>query len=337
MKADLYLPHLAIDGYADQAQWASEIGYDGVFTAETSHDPFLPIAAAASQVRGLDYGTAIAVAFARSPMVVAHTAWDLSHATGSRFLLGLGTQVRAHVERRFSMPFSEPARRLEEYIESLRAIWKSWRTGGRLSFKGDFYSFGLMTPFFTPSDGVGEIPIYTAGVGRGLARLAGRACDGFHVHPFHTVDYLDRTVLPAINEGAVSAGRTLDDVSVASSVFVVTGRDDAEIASAREVVRHQIAFYASTPSYRPVLDAHGWDFGEELSAMSRRGRWSEMASLIPDEVLDTVAIVSPPDTIGTAIRDRYGTRLQRVGLYELDGVTPLTDDAITGAIEAIHA
>ncbi len=317
MKVDYYLPPAGgLAQVEEQARRAERLGYDGLFSADTSHDPFLPLLLAARVTERVDLGTAIAVAFARSPMTVAQTAWDLAEASGGRFLLGLGTQIRAHITRRFSMPWGKPGPQMREYIAALRAIWDTWQNGTPLRFKGDYYQFTLMTPFFNPGPiGHPDVPVYIAGVGPYMARLAGEVCQGFHVHPLHTVRYLDEVVLPEMETGAMAVGRSLDEVERVATVFVVTGNDEAEMESAAAAAKLQIAFYASTPAYSGVLDLHGWDFGPELTALSKRGEWGKMGEVVPDEVLDAVAVVAPVDEIGARIRHRYGDRVQRVGYY----------------------
>lgn len=338
MKIDYYLPDGPLDAVPRQVARAKEIGYDGVFTADTAHEPFLPIVAAVPSGRGMDFGTAIAVAFARSPMVVAQTAWDLASLSRGRFLLGLGTQIKPHVERRFSMPWGAPARRLAEFIGALKAIWDTWQNGARLRFRGDFYSLSLMTPFFDPGPiDYPEIPVYVAGVGPRMSHLAGEMCDGYHVHPFHTVRYLRQVTLPAMDEGARAAGRSSAGITLASMVFVITGRDETEMATMRAQVRQQIAFYASTPAYRRVLEVHGWDFGPRLTAMSKRGQWGRMADVVSDEVVAEVAVEAPIDRLGEAVRHRYQGLLDRVGLYALEGAMPgVGDDAWAQVVSAIR-
>jgi probable F420-dependent oxidoreductase len=338
MKVDFYFPPAAPIGAFSAATRAAAVGFDGFFTAETSHEPFIPLALASQAAPSLDLGTAIAVAFPRSPMVTAQVAWDLAGMSSGRFILGLGTQVKAHITRRFSGEWTSPGPRLRDYVLALRAIWRCFESGEPLSFESDHYRFSLMTPFFAPGPiDHPHVPVAIAGVGPYMARMAGEVCDGFHVHPFHTIRYLDEVVLPNMTAGAASAGRSLDDITRISTVFVVTGRDEAEMASSMNAVKEQIAFYASTPSYRPVLDVNGWDFGSTLSMMSRRGEWDRMAEVIPDEVVDEVAIVGPPDEIGARMRSRYGDRLDRVGFYTLAGVPTLDDDTIAAAIEDIRA
>jgi probable F420-dependent oxidoreductase len=320
----------------EAAEYADRLGFDGFFTAETSHDPFFPLLIAAEASDRLDLGTAIAVAFPRSPMVTAMISWDLAQASGGRFILGLGTQVRAHITRRFSTEWFSPGPRLRDYILSLRAIWSAWQNQTKLEYEGEFYRFSLMTPFFDPGPiSHPDIPVAIAGVGPYLSRLAGELCEGFHVHPFHTIAYLDQVVLPAMAEGAESAGRSLDDCVRMSTVFVVTGADDSEVEQSMVAVKQQIAFYASTPSYRPVLEASGWDFGPELTAMSKRGRWEEMADVITDDVVAEVGVVATIDELGSAIRERYEGRVQRVGFYNLGGVASLDEDALSQVLTDI--
>lgn len=339
MKVDYYLPDVKLDQVVDRAAWAQRIGFDGLFTADTSHNPFFPVVASAAAAPDLDYGTAIAVAFARSPMVVAQASWDLAYLTGGRFLLGLGTQIKPHIERRFSMPWGSPAMRLAEYIEALRAIWNTWQNKEPLRFKGVFYSHTLMTPFFDPGPiDHPDVPVYIAGVGPLMARLAGEMCDGYHVHPFHSPRYLREVTLPAMREGAESEGRTLDDVVMTSTVFAVTGRDEAEMAEARQGIKQQMAFYASTPAYAGMLECHGWDFGPTLTAMSKRGEWSEMADVIPDEAVSEVAVEAPPEELGAAVRARYRGLLDRAGLYPFGAdLENMTDDQWSAVVESIRA
>ena len=258
MKVDFYYPPSPPEGAAEAAGRAVQLGYDGFFSAETQYDPFLPLAIASAQEPDLEVGTAIAVAFPRSPMVVAITAWDLARMSRGKFMLGLGTQVRAHIVRRFSTTWDSPVPRLREYIQALRAIWGSWQNSVPLDFKGDFYQFSLMTPFFDPGPIPSpDVPVYIAGVGPYLSRLAGELCQGFHVHPFHTVRYLDEVVLPGIRSGAETTGRGVEDVERVTTIFIMTGETDSEIEQAMAPVRQQISFYASTPSYQPVLEANG--------------------------------------------------------------------------------
>jgi len=296
---------------------AEDFGFAGLWTSETKHDAFLPLAIAANETRQIELGTSVAIAFSRSPMEAAQTAWDLQDLSDGRFVLGLGTQVKAHITRRFSMPWDRPAARLREYIMALRAIWKSFQSEGPLIFEGDFYRHTLMTPFFNPGPiDHPEIPVYIAGVNTRLAALAGELCDGFHVHPFHSPEYVRRTVIPAIAEGASKEGRDPGAVELATSVFVVTGESEEEIEEGREKMRSQISFYASTPTYRTVLEAHGWqDVGEELGKLAREKRWNEMPGLVTDEMLGAFAVEAAPDELGAALRERYTGLIDRVALY----------------------
>lgn len=339
VKIDYYLPPDFPHRLDDVIRTARHAGFDGVFSADVSHDPFLPLLRVTQLAPSMTIGTAIAVAFARSPMTLAQTAYDLAGAAEGRFLLGLGTQIRPHIVHRFSMPWSAPVPRMREYVAAMRAIWHSWQSGERLRFRGEHYHFSLMTPFFDPGpiEGV-EVPVYLAGVGTGMATLTGEIADGFHAHPFHTVEYLDDVVLPAITAGAETAGRSLDDVSIVSTVMCVTGRNEAEMAEASRAVRQQIAFYASTPAYRAVLDLHDWDFGDRLLAMSKAGEWDAMSGVISDEVLEQIAVVAPLDELAGAIRDRYGDRLDRVGFYNVGpGFADLTIDEWASLVEGLRS
>lgn len=328
MKVDFYYPPSPPEGAGESAAQARELGFDGFFSAETQYDPFLPLAFAGKAAPELELGTAISVAFPRSPMVTAMTAWDLARLSKGKFTLGLGTQVRGHITRRFSTEWSSPGPRLKDYILSMRAIWDTWQNSTPLDYDGEFYQFSLMTPFFNPGPIPNpDIPVFIAGVGPYLSSLAGEICQGFHVHPFHTIAYLDQELLPNIASGAEGAGRSLDDVVRATTVFVMTGRDDSEVEQSMGPVRQQIAFYASTPSYRPVLEASGWDFGPQLHAMSKRGEWAEMAEVVPDEVLFEIGIAAHVDKLGKAILDRYEDRIQRIGLYTIGSILDIDIEA----------
>ena len=301
----------------ESARAAESLGFAGLWTSETKHDAFLPLAIAADETQTIQLGTSVAIAFSRSPMEVAQTAWDLQDLSDGRFILGLGTQVKAHIKRRFSMPWDKPVSRLREYILALRAIWDSFQSGGSLSFEGDFYTHTLMTPFFNPGPIENpQIPIHIAGVNTNLARLAGEFCDGFHVHPFHSPEYVRRTVKPAIAEGAKKEGRNPEAVELATSVFVVTGEGREEFEEEREKMRSQISFYASTPTYRTVLEAHGWeDVGEELSKLARDNRWNDMPTLVTDGMLGAFTVEAAPDKVGPALKERYEGLIDRVALY----------------------
>jgi probable F420-dependent oxidoreductase len=320
------------------ARAADTLGFAGLWASETKHDAFLPLAVAADATQRIELGTSVAIAFSRSPMVVAQTAWDLQDLSGGRFVLGLGTQVRAHIRRRFSMPWDRPVERLREYIGALRAIWNSFQTDEPLSFEGEFYRHTLMTPFFNPGPiGHPEIPVHVAGVNTGLAALAGELCDGFHVHPFHSPEYVRKIVKPAVARGAQREGRDPERVELATSVFVVTGGSAAEVEEQREKLRAQLAFYASTPTYRTVLETHGWeDAGERLGKLARDKQWDEMPGLITDEMLHAFAVEAAPDEIGPALRDRYEGLIDRVALY-LPFMPGERDTFWRTAISSVHA
>jgi probable F420-dependent oxidoreductase len=319
LKVDYYYaPGTTLAAVGAAADRAAALGFDGFFSAETSHDPFMPLALAAQRANNLTLGTAIAVAFPRSPMITAHLAWDLAAFSKGRFILGLGTQVKAHITRRFSAEWFSPGPRMRDYLLALRSIFSTWQNGEPLKYEGAFYKLSLMTPFFNPGPiDHPDIPFAIAGVGPYMARLAGELCQGFHVHPFHTVRYLDDVVLPQMKAGAESTGRALSDIDRITTVFIVTGRDQSQIEKAMGPVKAQIAFYASTPDYAALLELHGWDIADKLQSMSRRGQWEAMAALVPDEMVEQVAVIAPLELLGEAIRSRYGDRIQRVGYYSL--------------------
>lgn len=296
------------------------LGFDGAWVGETMHDPFMPLALVAEHTQRVEFGTAVAIAFARSPVSVAHTAWDLAKMSNGRLILGLGTQVKAHVERRFGMTWGPPVAKMREYIQALRAVWDAWQNGTRLNFRGEHYKLTLMTPFFSPPlIEHPNIPLYVAGVNMPMLRLAGEVADGLNAHPLHTVRYLKEVIRPALEEGARKANRAVADVSIAASVFVVM--DDVE----REFVRQQISFYASTPTYRPVFDLHGWaETAEKLSALAARGKWDEMPKLVTDEMLETVGVVGTWDDVAEKLKQRYDGLLQRIALYR--AYRPQEDD-----------
>jgi probable F420-dependent oxidoreductase len=293
--------------------------WDGLWVSEARHDPFLTLGFASEHTERLTLGTSIAVAFARSPMTLAHTAYDLQRLSRGRFVLGLGSQVRGHIERRFAMPWSSPAARMRDYVQALRAIWGSWRTGEPLDYRGEFYQHTLMTPFFAPPALVEpDPPICVAAVGPGMTRVAGEVADGVILHGFTTPRYIREVSTPALAEGRQQAGRREEDVTVSLMAFVVTGRTEVEMAIAAQAVREQVAFYASTPAYRPVMELHGWgDVADELSVLSRRGgdSWEIMNELIDDSMLREFAIVAEPGDVAEAIVNRYAGLIHRVSFY----------------------
>jgi probable F420-dependent oxidoreductase len=292
-------------------------GYDGIWVPETSHDPFLPLLLAARHTQRIDLATGIVVAFARSPMTLAQVSWDLQAASQGRFILGLGSQIKAHITRRFSMPWSHPAPRMREMILAIRSIWDCWNEGTKLDFRGDFYSHTLMTPFFNPGPNPhGNARIFLAGVGEKMTQVAGEVADGFLCHSFTTRRYLDEVTLPNLAKGRAKAGKPMEGFELAGPVFVATGRDEAEMAAAAEAVKGQIAFYGSTPAYRPVLDLHGWgELQDDLNRLSKEGRWAEMGAFVDDDMLEAFAVVAPLDQVAAGLLARRGDVLDRVSFY----------------------
>jgi probable F420-dependent oxidoreductase len=305
------------DGMADAARQAEASGYDGVWTAETSHDPFLPIAVGAGATKTLEFGTGIAVAFARNPMNLAVVANDLQLLTKGRFMLGLGSQIKPHITKRFSMPWSHPAPRMRELMLAIRAIWATWETGEKLDFRGDYYTHTLMTPFFDPGKNpYGNPKMLLAAVGELMTEVAGEAGDGLLVHGFTTERYLREVSLPALERGAAKAGKSRKDLTVSYPGFVVTGKTEADVDAATKAVREQIAFYGSTPAYRPVLELHGWgDLQTELNTLSKRGEWVRMGELIDDEVLEAFAVVAPIDEVAAKVKARFDDVVDRYSFY----------------------
>ena len=319
MYLDAPLRDLPLADVADEARRLERMGFNALWSFETSRDPFLPLLQVALATEDIQLGTNIAVAFARTPFSMAMTAWDLQRASRGRLLLGLGTQVRAHVERRFSAEFDHPAARVTDYIRCLRAIWETFQTGARPNYEGPFYRFKLMNQMFTggPIDDA-KIPVFLAGVNPRMARAAGEVADGFSVHPMHSPAYLREVVRPAIDQGAQTRGKTVDDVALVCDCFVVQGSNEDERSRAEEDIRQQISLYASTPSYRGFLEFHGYhEIGKQLSALMREGRLKEMPSLISDELLSAVAISEANGDLAGQIRDRYaGGLVQRALFYE---------------------
>jgi len=317
MKVDGGVMAASLDGVGARARELEDLGYDGLLTAETSHDPFLPLVVAAEHTEHIELGTGIAVAFARNPMTLANLADDLQRFSRGRFVLGLGSQIRAHIEKRFSMPWSHPAARMRELILAMRAIWRCWNERERLDFRGDFYRHTLMTPFFDPGPNpFGSPKVFLAAVGPRMTEVAGEVADGIIVHGFTTERYLREVTLPAVERGLAAGGRRRADFEVSGPLFVVTGTTDEEVARAEQAVKQQIAFYGSTPAYRGVLELHGWgDLQGELNALSKEGKWVEMGGLIDDEVLRTFAVVAEPEAVGPALRARYGDVVDRCSFY----------------------
>ena len=322
-----------------QAKDLEAAGYSGAWTAETSHDPFFPCLLGAEHTETIELGTSIAVAFARNPMLLANIGWDLQAFSKGRFVLGLGSQIKPHITKRFSMEWSHPAPRMREMIMAIRAIWDTWENGTPLAFRGDFYTHTLMTPFFTPDRadlaGFGVPKIFLAGVGELMTEVAGEVCDGFICHGFTTEKYLREVTLPALERGRAKAGKTMEGFEIIGPSFVVTGNTEEEMAAASAGTRQQIAFYGSTPAYRGVLDIHGWGgLQDELNTLSKQGKWVEMGALITDEILDAFAVVGQPETVAPELHRRYGDVIQRISFYAPYKSDP---ERWSGVIEALKS
>ena len=318
MKLDTGLSTRNLRDVPAAAKAAEDAGFDAIWTAEAGNDGFLPLALIAEHTKRIKMGPSVAIAFPRSPMAMAYTAWDLAGVSEGRLILGLGTQVKGHNERRFSVKWEAPVPRLREYVLSLRAIFKCWAEGGtRLKFEGKYYNFSLMTPFFTPpKHDYPDIPIWIAGVNEYILRLAGELCDGLHAHPFNSPKYLREFVLPHVEQGLKKAGRSRKDFQIGTTAFVIVGRNQDEIERAKAGVRQQIAFYASTRTYKVVLDMHGWgEVSARLNQKAAQGDWGGMAKEITDEMLDTYAVVGTYEDIADKVMRRYDGLLDRVGFY----------------------
>ncbi|UCD40992.1 MAG: TIGR03617 family F420-dependent LLM class oxidoreductase [Chloroflexota bacterium] len=312
MLLDAGLPPAPLQSVPSIAREAEALGFNALWSTETIHNPFMPGALVAEHTNRINFGTAVAVSFARSPTTMAYAAWDLAQASKGRFILGLGTQVSAHIERRFGMPWPDsPVGKLREQIAAMRALWNTWQTGAKLNFRGEYYRLTLMSPFFNPGPiDHPEIPIYIAGVNTGMARLAGEVADGFLAHPFHSPRYLSEVIRPAIGRGAQRNNRELEEISLSATVFVITNAEE------KEFTRQQIAFYASTPSYRPVLALYGWEGeGEKLSALVARGKWGEIPKIINDEMLEEFAVISTEEELAEALKERYWNIADRITIY----------------------
>ena len=312
-----------IDTTAVESQRLEGEGFATAWVGESKHDAFLRCHTVASATTTLRTGTAVAIAFGRSPLTVAHSAYDLARTSRGRFTLGLGSQVKAHIERRFSMPWSSPASRMREFVVAVRAIWTSWETESTLDFDGEFYKHTLMPPFFRPPlHAYGAPPVYLAAVGPRMTEGAGEVADGMFFHPFTTVRYLREVTLPALSRGARRAGRSREDIALVGPVLTATGRNEDELAFAIDGVKRQIAFYASTPTYLPVLELHAWaEIGTRLSQMAKQGRWAEMGTLIDDDMLTEFAVVGSPAQVANELRQRFGPLARSVSFsapYEHD-------------------
>lgn len=301
---------------AANAKRFEDYGFDGLLTAEMAHDPFLPLTIAAHQTSKLEIRTAIAVALARNPMVVANLGHDLNAYSKGRFTLGIGSQIKPHISKRFSMPWHGPAAQMEEFLQALHAIWDSWYDQKPLKFQGDFYTHTLMTPMFTPANiQYGRPKVALAAVGPKMTQVASQLADGIILHAFNTEKYIRQIIIPRIEEGLKESGRNRNNFEISFPMFVVTGETEEALLQSKIATKQQIAFYGSTPAYKGVLDCHGWgDIQEELNKQSKLGKWLEMTDLISDEILDTIAVVGEPLEVSQKIKQRYGDIIDRITL-----------------------
>jgi len=315
MKIETSVEGRALRDVPEAARRAEALGYDGITTSQTGHDPFLPLVLAAEHTERVTLGTAVAIAFPKSPTSMAHIAWDLQALSKGRLLLGLGSQVKGHIVRRFGMSWAPPGPRMREYILAMRAVWDSWQNGTKLNFQGDHYSLTLMTPYFNPGPiEHPQVRVYISAVNPYMFRLVGELCDGVRLHAFNTAKYTREVALPNIEAGARKAGRSLGDIDITGGSFLAAGDSEEEIERATAGCRQQVAFYGSTRSYRGVLEAHGWgDLCDELHELSVQGRWAEMSRLVSDEVLEEFAIIGTYDQVIPKIKARWGGVLTTTG------------------------
>ena len=317
MKFEATIMPEKLNDIPELAKQIEDLGFETFWTPETNHNPFLPLSLAAYATSKMELGTAIAVAFPRSPMTTAYVAWDLAQQSNGRFILGLGTQIKAHIVRRFSTEWGSPGPRLRDYILAMRAIWHSWQNNEQLKYEGEFYKHTLMSPFFQPPPiEHPNIPVYIAGVNEYLTQLSGEIADGFHAHPFSTPSYLKNVIMKNIETGATKAGRSLDDVDITCSIFVAAGNTQEEIDNAKILAKSQVAFYASTPSYKAVLEHHGiGDLQPKLRELTREGKWAEMYEHVPDEFFDQMCVSGSFEDIPHIVKERYDGILDRVSYY----------------------
>ncbi len=302
---------------SDAGPFAAELEFlklDGVYTVEGQHDPFLPLAVAAEHAERIELITAIAVAFARNPMILANLGYDLQLMSKGRFTLGLGSQIKPHIERRYSMPWSKPAARMREMVQAMRAIWTCWATGERLNFEGEFYTHTMMTPVFNPGPNpYGDPKVYLAAIGELMCEVAGEVGDGILLHPLNTPGFVDSHTVPALARGWEKAGKSREDFEISCQFMVATGETEEEFENAKALVRNQIAFYGSTPAYKPVLDHSGWgDLQPQLRELSKQGKWQAMGGLISDEMLHTIGVVGSPEEVAQQIRNQRSHNIDRV-------------------------
>jgi len=336
MRVELFSSQGTWKAHGEAAIYAESVGFDAIASPEIAHDPFIPLALSAQRTTNLGLRTAIAVAFARSPMVLANLAWDLHTESNGRFVLGLGTQIQAHVERRFASKWEKPRSQLREYVQAIRAIHRAWEKKEKLRFTGDHYSFSLMTPEFAPSpSGLAPVPIYTAAVRPGMIELAGEVSDGVRLHGFMTRKYLDEVAMPALAKGLASRGRARSNFEVCGGGFLATGPDEATVAKMREIIRYRVAFYASTPSYFPVLDVHDLrDLGEKLRQMTLRGKWQEMPAEVSDDVLELFCVSGTFRDLAPKVGARFGGVTDSIELAN-PGDAPA--ESVRALIAELHA
>lgn len=317
MKLDTTLTTRDLSEVAAFARQAEDQGFDAIWSMEAGNDGLLPLAIAAEHTHRVKLGPAVAIAFPRSPMAMAYSAWDLSALSKGRFILGLGTQVKGHIERRYGVKWEPPVAKLRDYVQALRAIFKCWQEGGKkLTYAGKYYNLSLMTPFFAPKPHNYHIPIYVAGLNAHILRMAGELCDGLHAHPFTSAKYLREYLVPHIEEGLAKSGRPRKDFTITTTPFVIVGRNADELARAKAGVRQQISFYASTRTYQVVLDTHGWgEVAPKLNELAAKGDWAGMPKLITDEMLEVYAVTGTYENIGEKVRERFDGLLDRVNFY----------------------
>ena len=339
MKIETAIVAPDIATYAEQARSLEAISYDAVVCPEAGHDPFLPLMTIAEHSRTLKFGTAVAIAFPRSPMVTAQMAWDLQRYSGGRFMLGLGTQVKGHNERRYSTAWpSPPGPRMRDYIVTLKAIFETFQNNARPAYEGPHYRFTLMSPFFNPGPNQdSHVPIYISAVNPYNCRLVGELCDGIRMHPFNTVKYMREVIIPAIEAGAKKAGRSLSDIDLVGGNFIITGENEEEVERAKAPIRQQLSFYASTRAYHPVLEVHGWqDAGQQLFRLSMEGKWQDMAAAITDEMLEQFAIIGTYDELVPKIKERFSGLITTLGFsFGFGARTAQDDERLTSIIEEL--
>ncbi len=337
MKVDTGLP-LDLKLVPEAARKAEALGYDGAFTPETGHDPFLAHAIAAEHTERIRLGTAVAIAFPRSPMATAQIAWDLQKASDGRFVVGLGTQVKGHIVRRYGMDWVPPGPRLRDYVLMMRAIFDSWQNGTRPEFESEHYRYTLTSPFFNPGPiDHPDIPIHISAINPYNCRLVGELCDGIKLHGFNTPKYLREVILPNIEKGAKKAGRDPKDIEICGLGFVMTGETEEEVAKAMEPVRAQLSFYASTRTYKPVLDIEGWgDLNQELFALSIEGKWQEMATKVTDDMLQEFGVIGTYDKIVPMIKEKCEGVIDRV-TFSIPTRNPDDEERLKEMIKQLQA